>query len=116
MAHEDNAGHACVKVVTYVHDLVVDLGSRERASETSCSRRAKGASHGTARLRRDTYGKLVSARHTHALYGGSIRIAKEIFPASVLRDLSCGLLYASKCKTAAQRRTKSLGEVRHVIK
>ena len=51
LAHKNNTGNARVKVVTDVHNLLIDFTCRKGTSEASSTRCAESAAHGAARLR-----------------------------------------------------------------
>ena len=67
LSHHYHARHALVKVVAYVHYLIVYLVGCERACETCGTGCAKRASHATACLRGCAYGKALVAGHANAL-------------------------------------------------
>ncbi len=115
LAHEDDARHASVEVIAHVHDLVVYLGSGERAREARPSRGAERAAHGAAGLRAHAHRELLAGGHADALNGGAVGKAEQVLATAVLGDLARDLLHAAEREALRELRAKGLGKVGHVI-
>ena len=116
LAHENNTGNTGVKVVTDMHNLLVDFACRKGASEASGARSAESAAHGTARLRGSTDRELVAAWHTNALNRRAIRVAKQVFTASIFGNLTNNLLSTSKSYLLRQFFSQCFWKIAHLIK
>ena len=115
LPHHHNAGNTRVEVITHVHDLLVDLASGQRAGKARGAGCAERTAHGTACLRGHAHGKAVLRGHANALNGNSVREAKQVLAATVLRDLPCDLLDASECDVVRKLGSQRLGQVGHLV-
>ena len=116
LTHKNNTGYTRVKVVTDMHNLLVDFACRKGASEASSTRSAESAAHGAARLRGSTDRELVAAWHTNALNRRAIRVSKQVLAASVFGNLTNNLLSTSKSYLLRQFFSQCFWKVTHLIK
>ena len=116
LAHKNNAGNTCVKVITNVHNLFVDFTCRKRTCETRSTCCTESTAHSTSSLRGSADRELVTIWHTDTFNRGTIRITKQVFTTSVLRNLTNNLLSTSKNYSLRQLFSQCFWEVTHLIK
>lgn len=115
LAHEDDARDTGVEVVPDVHDLVINLGSGERAREARAAGGAERAAHGTAGLRAHADGELLSRGHADALDRDAVGEAEQVLPAAVVGDLAGNLLDPAEREGLRELCTQGFGQVGHIV-
>ena len=116
LAHADYVGHAHVKVLGNIHDLVIHLAAREVTGKARASCRAEAAPHGTASLRGEADRETLAIRRgdSHGLHPCAIGNLEEVLPCAVLGDLARNEFEGAGEEALIKLRTKALGYIIHV--
>ena len=99
-----------------MHNLFVDFTCRKRTRETRSTCCTESTAHSTSSLRGSADRELVTIWHTDTFNRGTIRITKQVFTTSVLRNLTNNLLSTSKNYLFRQLFSQCFWEVTHLIK